>query len=191
MPVKTIGYMGFDHTHDLAMITPELVRILDKYQHIRFELFGTIPVPQELERFGDRISSHLPVRPYDAFLAHLTRLKWDIGLCPLEDTAFNRFKANNKWVEYTSTGAAVIATAGMAYDQCCGDGCGLLVSNAEGWFGAIDKLCSNPSLKLSLVENAQRRLQTDYSAESLREQILTIFDEAYENRKMARNAIVH
>lgn len=187
MPVKTIGYMGFDHAHDLAMITPSLLKVLDKYQNIRFELFGTIPVPPEFERFGDRISSHLPVRPYDAFLEHLTRLQWDIGLCPLADTAFNRYKANNKWVEYTSTGAAVIATAGMAYDQCCGDDCGLLVSNPEGWFEAIDKLCSNPSLRLSLVENAQRRLREDYSAESLRNQILEVFDEANEIRKMACN----
>lgn len=175
-PVKRIGYMGFDHSHDLAMVLPSIERLLDKWQDVTFELFGTIPVPDQLTRFGERIRLHLPVRPYAAFIAHLAELEWDIGICPLADTVFNRYKANNKWVEYTSTGAAVVATAGMAYDHCCSDGCGVLVDRAENWFDALDRLCSDDDAREIMITRAQRHLLEDYSIKKLRGQILSIFD---------------
>lgn len=186
-PTQTIGYMGFDHSHDLAMITPSLVELLEKHSGVRFELFGTIQMPAELAAFGDRVSSHLPVRPYSSFLARLASLRWDVGLCPLADTSFNRYKANNKWVEYTSTGAAVVATAGMVYDGCCADDCGILISKPGDWFNALDELCSDPLRRHTLVENAQRRLQSEYSSTSLQNQILQIFDEARLTRLPAKS----
>ncbi len=171
-PVTRMGYMGFDHAHDLETILEPLCEVLRRHPHVHFELFGSIPKPEALEAFGDRISVRPPVRDYEAFLNEFAALDWDIGICPLALTEFNTVKANNKWVEYTSVGAAVVATRGMAYDECCSDGCGDLVSSPEEWLQALDRLCSDPALRADRVTRAQARLRTEYSLSRLTRQVI-------------------
>lgn len=177
-PVRKIGYMGFDHAHDFELILPELVAFLRERTDIQFELFGSIPKPAALEEFGERITVVPPVRPYSAFLAAFAEREWDIGVCPLAQSDFNVVKANTKWVEYSSAGAAVIATSGMAYDECCADDCGLLIEGAAGWREALHALCDDPGRRYRLVANAQARIRRDYSVERLRAQVLEKIDEA-------------
>lgn len=185
-PIRKIGYMGFDHTHDLDMILPDLCRFLRDRSQIHFELFGTIPIPEALLEFGHRISTVSPVRPYQAFLDKLVALDWDVGIAPLANTTFNRYKANNKWVEYTSAGYAVVATAGMSYDECCADDCGILVNCESGWYDALISLCDNPARRTDLVRNAQDRLIREYSKAALRQQVLKVFDKAESLRCLTR-----
>ena len=177
-PVRKVGYMGFDHAHDFELILPELVRFLHERPEIQFELFGSIPKPTELDLFGDRVVVVPPVRPYSAFLEAFAAREWDIGICPLATTEFNIVKANTKWVEYSSVGAAVLATAGMAYDECCADECGILIHGEGGWCEAMHRLCDDPTLRYQLVANAQERIVRDYSVERLRDQVLGKIDEA-------------
>jgi len=174
-PVTRIGYMGFDHAHDLEMILPAVVHILRSQPQVSFELFGSIPKPTELDEFGDRVKVIPPVRVYAEFLQAFANLHWDIGLCPLVATPFNRVKANTKWVEYTSVGAAVIASRDLVYDDCCADGCGLLADTPEAWIAALERLCSSEQARFDLVRNAQSRLQAEYSDARLREQVLDVF----------------
>jgi glycosyltransferase involved in cell wall biosynthesis len=88
-------------------------------------------------------------------------------------------KANTKWVEYTSVGAAVVASKGTVYDECCGDGCGILAETEEEWFAALDKLVRDPEARFNQVRRAQEKLANSYSTESLREQVLDIFSQAH------------
>jgi hypothetical protein len=175
-PVRKIGYMGFDHAYDLDMALPEILQFLRERRDIQFELFGSIPKPSELEEFGDRITVIPPVRPYESFLDHFATLEWDIGICPLANTGFNAVKANTKWVEYSSVGAAVIATSGMAYDDCCSDDCGILIDGAIGWREALHALCDDPHRRYRMVVNAQEKIQREYSIVQLRRQVLAMFD---------------
>ncbi len=177
-PVTKIGYMGFDHAHDLETVLPALVRFLRKHKHIRFELFGSIPKPAALEEFGNRITVVQPVRNYEEFLIHFSKLNWDIGICPLAKTPFNIVKANTKWVEYTSIGIATIATADTVYDDCCADGCGILADTEEEWLEAMERLANDPDLRYEQVRKAQAKLEGDYSTDSLRKQVLFFFAEA-------------
>ena len=174
-PLK-IGYMGFDHAHDFQLALPALVRVLDDHADVRFELFGSIPRPPELERFGDRVTTLPPVPDYQQFMATFASLGWAIGICPLADTPFNEVKANTKWVEYTSVGAAVVATKGAVYDDCCADGCGLLVENDEAaWTAALQSVVRSPQKPQALVHAAQQRLEERYSPAALRQQVLQVF----------------
>jgi hypothetical protein len=173
--VLKIGYMGFDHAHDFQLVLPSLVRVLEEQPLVQFELFGSIPKPPELERFGSRVTVIPPVPDYQQFMAKFASLGWAIGICPLAETPFNAVKANTKWVEYTAIGAAVIATAGTVYDDCCSQGCGLLVADKEDWYEAINSLLNDPTARLHQVSFAQQRLDQQYSIDALREQIMTIF----------------
>ena len=174
-PEVTIGYMGYDHAHDFEVALPALVKVLERNPQVRFELFGSIPRPAALDRFGARVTQVPPVTDYQAFLEKFAGLGWAIGLCPLADTPFNRAKADNKWVEYTAVGAAVVASAGSIYDSCCAGGGGLLAGSEAAWEDALQSLVADESLRLALVEQAQARLAREYSMAALREQVQDIF----------------
>lgn len=167
-PVRRIGYMASsDHAHNLTMIVPAIVRYLRRNPAVGFELFGTIPKPEELEEFGERITSARAVADYDSFLQAFAAREWDIGLCPLVPLPFNLMKANTKWAEYSSAGAAVIASAGTVYDESCADGCGILAETPNDWFNALQSLTRDPQQRFEMVTRAQAKLAACYAPEQL------------------------
>jgi glycosyltransferase involved in cell wall biosynthesis len=173
-----IGYMGTGgHAHDLAIALPGLIRLLDVRSDIRFELFGTIPMPDSMHRFGARVVHHPFNSNYNAFLHHLGKLGWSIGLAPLTDIPFNTVKANTKWVEYTSAGIAVIASDHPVYRESCAMGCGLVV-NGDGWFEAISSLVDNPAGMVEMSMRARNKLEGEFHPERLRSQLLSVFKRA-------------
>lgn len=177
-PVLKMGYMASaDHAHNLEMIKPAVVEFLRRNPAVHFELFGSIPKLSEFEEFGDRVSKCPPIANYERFMESFAALEWDIGICPLVRTPFNVVKSNTKWVEYTSVGAAVIASRDTVYDDCCAGDCGILAETHEEWLAALERLAQNPTLRYEQVRRAQEKLVLEYSTERLREQVLTIFDE--------------
>lgn len=175
---NVIGYMGFDHAHDLESVLPALTSFLRSNSHVKFELFGSIPKPRELDEFGSRIEVIPPVRDYSSFLQALAARRWDIGICPLVVSDFNLVKANTKWVEYTAVGAAVIASRNAVYEKCCSDGCGILAEATAEWISALETLTQDPVLRRDQILRAQTKLKTEYNLGSLRAQVLGIFDQA-------------
>ena len=169
-----IGYMGFDHDHDLRVALDGLTGILDRYPNVIFELFGKIRKPAELERFDERIILHPSIFDYNQFLKELAAKGWTIGICPLAATSFNRLKSINKWIEYTSVGAAVVATGGFVYDDCCADGRGIIVDSSYEWEGALSRLIEHPDECLEMVRRAQQELSLSYSREEFGLQMMEL-----------------
>jgi glycosyltransferase involved in cell wall biosynthesis len=179
-PARKVGYMASaDHAHNLEMVLPAVERMLERNPNIAFELFGSIPVPPSLKRFGNRVSTVPPVDNYADFLAEFANSAWDVGICPLNPIEFNLMKANTKWVEYTSAGAAVVASRGTVYDECCSDGCGILASSVEEWLDALELLINDESARLKMVDRAQAKLEREYNVGRLRDQVLDILDQAH------------
>ena len=183
-PVRRVGYMGFDHAHDFETALPGLDTYLERNQDVEFELFGRIPMPEQLMRFGDRVRIIPPVPNYADFMNALADRKWDIGICPLAHTNFNATKSNNKWVEYTACGMATIATKGLVYDRCAAEGRGLLVHENE-WLNALEALTDDPDLRYHMVLQAQTHLLLNYSEQHLRDQVLAAFARARELHQQA------
>jgi glycosyltransferase involved in cell wall biosynthesis len=179
-----VGYMGFDHAYDFEIALPAIIRMLETYPSIKFELFGSIPLPAALKRFGARVKVIPPVRGYDEFMRRLASLKWDIGICPLEKSEFNSVKANTKWVEYTAAGAAVIASSGTVYDACCADGCGMLAERPDEWFAALSHLIESDQARYEMVRAAQRRLENEYSVSMLRRQVTRVLERSTHSRRL-------
>lgn len=178
--VQKIGHMGFDHEADLRMVAPAIASYLQEFPEVAFEMLGSIPIPEELDQFADRITIMPPVRGYRDFLTAFDAREWDIGICPLLPTEFNSRKSNLKWLEYTSVGAAVIASGGTIYDDCCSEGCGILASSNEEWLSALRRLTSDPQARFEQVFRAQRRLVESYSPEDHAKQILSVFSSAFD-----------
>jgi len=172
---RIVGYVASaDHFHNLEMVLPAIAEVLDQNPSLCFELFGSIPIPQALLRFGSRVRQIPPVANYEHFLEALCERDWDIGICPLVPTDFNRAKSNNKWVEYTSAGIAVVASAGMVYDGCCSGGCGELAADLDEWRAALERLVVHDGERIAMVERAQRHLESDYGIAAHHEQIMGI-----------------
>lgn len=179
--VRKIGYLGgVDHEHDFSIIVDALVLLLRKHTQIKFEIYGSMPIPEKMKEFSDRIHQIPPNDNYAEFLIRFSECDWDIGLCPLAKIHFNFMKTPIKWFDYTSIGAAVVATRGTVYDSVCADECGDLVENQFEWFDAIDKLISDPSTRYHKAVRAQRKLKNEYSTERYRQQLLNIFGEAHQ-----------
>lgn len=175
---RILGFMGNDKTPELTVLAPVIAAALERHRELRFELFGSMVLPPELADFGDRVRATPPVGDYDAFVAKFRELQWDIGLCPLIKTPFNLVKADTKWVDYTSIGAAVIASKDTAYDAACADGCGILVESLHDWAAAIDALATDQDLRFAQVAAAQEKLRDRYGLDRLSEQVLDVFEAA-------------
>lgn len=181
-----IGYMGTSgHAADLAMVLPAICEVMDVVPGMQFEVFGTIKMPPQMERFGRRVRHIEAVGDYKQFLAHLRTLGWWIGLAPLEDNPFNRSKADTKWVEYSSAGIPVIASDLPLYERACADGAGILANSKEDWKRALLELVYRPDLRKRMVERAQARLHEAYTHECLRSQVTEIFSRALAMKQQA------
>lgn len=174
-----IGYMGTGgHSADLAMILPAICELMELVPSLNFELFGTIKMPAQLARFGTRVRHLPPVGDYGQFRSALRSLGWWVGLAPLEDNAFNRCKADTKWVEYSLAGMAVVASDLPVYHRACGDGAGLLAKSSEDWVKSVVRLLHRPAERTAMAEAAQHKLRDRYSHERLRQQVAAVFDQA-------------
>lgn len=184
-----IGYMGTaGHSADLAMVMPAICEVMDKVPSLQFEVFGTIRMPAELERFESRVRHIAPVANYSEFLPFLRSLGWWVGLAPLENNAFNRCKADTKWVEYSLAGMAVIASDLPVYHRACADGAGILAASNLDWRRAISQLVERPQERSRLIEAAQKKLRVNYAREKLSEQVAMVFNESLQRVKNGRSA---
>lgn len=176
-PVTRVGLMGVDKVNDFKMVLPGLTEVLERNPQVEFEIFGSVPLPEELTVFGDRVRTVAPVSNYAMFLQTFASRRWDVGLAPLLSHDFNLVKANTKWVDYSSVGAAVIASAGTVYDICGADGCAMLVDET-GWGPALQQLIDSPDKRYQQVLNAQTRLERSFTDDRLRGQIFKVFEMA-------------
>lgn len=174
-----IGYMGTaGHAADLAEILPVVEELMLTLPELQFEIFGGLDIPPPLRRFENRVRSIAPVGDYRAFLEKLQSLGWWIGLAPLQDTGFNRCKADTKWVEYSLSGMAVVAADLPVYHRACADGAGMLAADHAAWRQAIKALLFDPDLRKRVTMQARHQLETVYTHAALRAQISDIFAQA-------------
>jgi glycosyltransferase involved in cell wall biosynthesis len=184
-----VGYMGTGgHSLDLALVLPILEQLMDEIPDLRFEVFGTIQLPQELARFKNRVVHHAPVSNYASFVSKLCELGWWIGLAPLEDNSFNQCKADTKWVEYSYAGIPVVASDLPVYHQACAGGAGILATDLEDWYKALKHLLNSSTLRHKIVDEARQKLSVRYSHSGLETQILNVLSTAYDRAHRSQTA---
>lgn len=175
----TIGYMGSrGHAEDLKLVVPAIAKMLTRHaDKVRFELFGTIPFPNELEPFRDCVTHHKPSPDYFEFLLRLKSLRWDIGLAPLSAHTFNLCKAPTKFVEYTEAGIVTLASdvevyrehlqpsGGPRNGQICAD---------DDWCDRMEELIASPAVRERLLGTARQYCADNFSLQVLSAQVLSI-----------------
>ncbi|MEC4985055.1 MAG: hypothetical protein SAJ37_02410 [Oscillatoria sp. PMC 1068.18] len=170
------GYMGSKgHNQDLRAIAAAIAQVLTDYPQTKFEIFGTVSLPEELTCFGDRVKSHKVIKQFDKFLQQLYQLNWDVGLAPIEDTEFNRCKSLSKYLEYTAAEIPIIARNLNVYNQTINSKNGL-IANQDQWYEKITLLLHKPELRNELIAGAKQTCSTKFKLESLAAQHLQIID---------------
>jgi glycosyltransferase involved in cell wall biosynthesis len=181
-----IGYMATSgHSGDLELVAPVIERLMTEIPSLRFETFGSITPTERLARFGSRILHHAPEPNYEAFIDKLKDLGWWIGIAPLEDTRFNRCKADTKWVEYSLAGMAVVASDLPVYERACSGGGGVLAQGEDAWYAALNGLIRDGARRRAMVETAREKLRTVYSREALESQVLDMISKLHALRQSA------
>lgn len=179
-----IGYMATGgHGADLELALPAIENLMHAIPDLRFESFGTLQPPARLEVFGAR-AAHFPgVSDYQMFLKRLNALGWWIGIAPLTDTAFNRCKADTKWVEYATCGVPVVASDLPVYASACRDGAGIVARSTSDWQNALARLLADGEERQRTARHAKYRLERYYALPILTSQLLTILNHAALHRR--------
>lgn len=172
---EIIGYMGSKgHQEDLELVVPALERLLKERPNLRFEVFGTIKMPDRLKKFTLQVKSHSVQTSYIGFLSELSSLGWDIGLAPLVDEPFNLCKAPTKYIEYTASRIPSILSNLPVYSDIVPKNGGVLVDN--DWYQAIKKVLDSKADRLAILEESERYCEEKFSISKLENQLFDIFE---------------
>jgi glycosyltransferase involved in cell wall biosynthesis len=168
-----IGYMGSKgHQHDLALVVPSLVKLMEQYTDLHFETFGTIQLPEELRRFKGRVRGYSVQKSYLDFLTALKQLRWDVGLAPLIDIPFNRSKAPTKYIEYTACDISVVASNLPVYAQVTPVH-GVLLAD-EDWYELLCDLLNNFEMRQEMLAVSHSHCAQMFSTSALEAQVFKI-----------------
>ena len=165
-----IGWCGGPtHADDLAMFLPAMAE-LQRRHPVDFVIFGMfdrnfdqtvvrarkVPAAQRASdpslaafgRMADALEGinfqHFPSVPYPEFPQRLAELNFDIGVCPLLDTRFNRCRSAVKFYQYTAARTVTVASNVVSYQN----ECSLLADNTrDSWVSVLEPLVVNAQLR--------------------------------------------
>ena len=102
---------------------------------------------------------------------------FDIGLFPLLNNDFNRFKCGFKALEYMAIGIPVIASPIAINSDIISDGRdGLLASSEAEWIEALSSLIEDSELRSKMGETGRRKVETTFDVNRVASQVKAVLD---------------
>ena len=188
--VKIVYYVNDGTTTMIdRYLKPVFKRLAEKYPG-RISLFF-MAVQPDLHELDKSLDIHyVPHMGFDEFLKYIADQHFDIGLAPLDDNGFSKFKYINKFVEYTRAGVAGIYSNCELYKSVIKDReNGLICDNTtDGWMNALSDLIEDDKLKVSIAKGAQTYIRENMSTEAVINSIITAIPELKEYKAPARKA---
>jgi glycosyltransferase involved in cell wall biosynthesis len=159
---------GLSHVEDWKIAAPALKAAYERYgDRVRFVIAGAhFDYLKEALSAADE-AGHVVWQGWRPFMAHSeTVMHFDINLCPLEDTLFNRSKSAIKFLEGAAAGAASI-TSPTVYADCVHPGkTALVATNESEWTEALCALIERPAKRQELGRNAHLLARSEYNLET-------------------------
>jgi len=123
---------------------------LDRHLQARLENEQFIANAVQMANALDGVDfRHVPLVPYSQFPRTLAELNFDIGLCPLIDTPFNRCKSAVKFAQYAAVNTVTAASNVYPYSA----ECNYLVENTPGdWYGKIARLIEDETFRGTVLQ---------------------------------------
>jgi len=160
-PVIRIGWSGsISHRVDFnSGITRALIDIKKKYKG-KIELIFCGWIPDDLV---GHVTFYEPVPPMH-YLYFLNELRLHIGIIPCADIKFNECKSNLKFLEYSITKTASVASAIYPYVHTITDETGILIKEGsyQEWYESLDRLIQDAGLRNRLAHRAYEYVRNSY-----------------------------
>jgi glycosyltransferase involved in cell wall biosynthesis len=178
-----IGWAAWvDHQHDWKELGLHAVftRLLERHPRLRVESVGLIDLQLPRERYvrSDAV-------PFEQLGRQLVR--FDIGIAPIVDHAFNRARSNIKVKEYAAAGVPWLASPIGPYADLGEKQGGRLVPD-DGWERALDELIRTDRLRRKLAKRGRKWAATQLLAGNI-DRWECAFREAIERADGRRRAV--
>lgn len=98
---------------------------------------------------------------------HLSRIKMDIGICPLVDIPYNKCKSNIKWLEYGMSGIPAVVSDISTYTDSVRHGeTGYVAKTPKDWVHYLSLLIDNNVLREAIANQAKVQILRDFNIKS-------------------------
>lgn len=186
-----IGYMGgTSHHGDLDMVLPSIKEVMEKYDHVGFQLIGQLNHEQAKKIFkgwSQKLRKRvLLLQPSSTFLDFpwwMSQQPWDIGIAPLETNEFNKCKSHIKWMEYSMYEIPTVASNVYPYSKdILGKKTiedwvtGMLCEDNE-WVDKLSTLIEQPELREKLGKQAKKYIIDNWQYKDAKKHILSVVKE--------------
>ena len=154
-------------------LLPLISKLCEKYaDQIAIYFLSLKPNLKEYE--GKIEINYVPHMPFEDFLKYIRNEHFDIGLAPLDEQGFSKYKYFNKYVEYTRAGIAGVYTDCSLYRQVIiSEYNGILCDNSpDSWLMAISKLIDDKQLRINIAMNAQKYAKEHFSEDKVVDNLL-------------------
>lgn len=166
----TIGWTGTHSTLKyLDPILPILERVLEKYEHVNFNVICDSKPHFSLPK--------LIWTPWNKNKEIEDLLKIQIGLMPLEEDAWANGKCGFKAIQYMALGIpALVSPVGVNKEIVDNNINGFVCNTEEEWLNALVQLIENKELRISMGAKARPKIVEKYSTQALKMKWLSLFE---------------
>jgi glycosyltransferase involved in cell wall biosynthesis len=179
-----IGWAAWvDHQHDWKELGLHAIftRLLERHPRLRVESVGMVDLQLPPQRY-----TRTPPVDFDQLGRQLVR--FDIGIAPIVDHAFNRARSNIKVKEYAAAGVPWLASPIGPYAELGEKQGGRLVPD-DRWEEALEELIRNERLRRKLAKRGRKWAASQLLAKNV-ERWEAAFAQAIERRGAQRAVAV-
>jgi glycosyltransferase involved in cell wall biosynthesis len=178
----TLGWIGhgINYKHDLFTLLKPLEN-LSKRHKIKLILAGALGDKELYEKFGAIKNMELEIVDWlswkDPHAVPAVISQFDIGLYPLLDREYNRYKCSFKGLEYLAMEVPVVASPvgenNIAFEA---GKDGFLPSNEREWEECIARLIEDTALRTTMGMNGRKKIEERYSTRVCARRLLDVFE---------------
>lgn len=153
----TVGWVGrWSSSFYLNRLAPVFRDLCARYPQVQIKLIGA----QEPDWPGVRLIS----QPWRLETEIEDIQSFDIGLMPLDDDEYSRYKCGFKMLQYMGVGIpAVVSPVGVNRDIIQEGANGFLADSLEAWRDKLSRLIESPGLRAELGAAGRRTMEEYYS----------------------------
>ena len=174
-----IGWTGLDtNIPNLKLVVPALNRLAEKYEFTLCIISATPEPIAELELEGVEVR-HLvwsPETEYQDLSA------FDIGIMPLADDEWSRYKCGLKLLQYMALGIPAVASPVGVNAEIIEQGeNGFCADSTEAWFTSLEQLLTSPELRKQIGLSGRKTVEEEFDTERNSQRLIQFLEETLEN----------